>query len=73
MPSNPGSIVYLTPRLPSRSETFVYREVRALRARDWRVTTVPLQAADPAMAAELPNVAANTIVVYPRRARERWD
>ena len=35
-------IAYIAGTFPARSETFVYREVRALRAAGWPVTTVSL-------------------------------
>lgn len=57
-------IAYLAPVFPARSETFVYREVRALRARGWTVATASLAAPEPAVAAELADVAGGTRVVY---------
>jgi glycosyltransferase involved in cell wall biosynthesis len=38
----PKGIVYIAGKFPLRSETFVYREVRALRERGWRVQAVTL-------------------------------
>ena len=42
----PVPITYLAGTFPARSETFVYREVRALRLRGWNVNVVSLN--DPA-------------------------
>ena len=38
----PESIVYVAGRFPLRSETFVYREVRELRRRGWKIATLSL-------------------------------
>lgn len=44
VPRSPQTIAYLAGAFPSRSETFVYREVRELRSRGWRVLCATLHA-----------------------------
>ncbi len=58
------SIAYIAGLFPARSETFVYREVRALRARGWTIQTVSLN--DPPIrdAVELSDFLAQTTTVY---------
>lgn len=58
------ALAYLAPRFPERSETFVYREVLALRARGWQVRTLGLHAAPPASTPELVALARETHAVY---------
>ncbi|MBN9521615.1 glycosyltransferase family 4 protein [bacterium] len=61
-----NAIVYLTHRFPCRSETFVYREVQALRRRGRRVLTVCLNAPEPTTDPALADLAACTQVLYGR-------
>lgn len=58
------AIAYLAGTFPSRSETFVYREVRALRARGYGVRTASLHAPASDLPAELQDVRDGVIVVY---------
>jgi len=62
----PGpTLAYVGARLPSRSETFVYREVLGLRRRGWRVTPVSLRApATDLGEQELNELASQALVVY---------
>lgn len=62
--STPQAIVYLAPLLPAKSETFVYREVRALRARGHRVVVVSLRAPGAEHDAAAPELAEGRILVY---------
>ncbi len=65
------SIAYLAARLPALSETFVYREIRELRRRGWRVSTASLNppAPDPGGGAPDPlhDLREALIVLYGRR------
>lgn len=63
----PAAILYLAGCLPTRSETFVYREVFALRELGVRVRTASVHA--PARALDdgpLEALAAETLAIYPR-------
>ncbi len=62
--STPGVVAYVAAVLPARSETFVYREVVALRKRGWKIETVSLRAPDPGLESELGEVCAGVTVVY---------
>lgn len=57
-------IAYLSASFPLRSETFVYREVRALRAAGWDVRTVSLNEPPERGAAEFADLEAGTLCVY---------
>ena len=60
-----SSILYLASRLPSRSETFVYREVSALRSSGVRIITASLRQPERGLGEpELERMAAESIVVY---------
>ena len=56
-------IAYLAGSFPSRSETFVYREVRELRRRGWKVHTVSLNEPQRGVA-ELRDLYGGLVVVY---------
>lgn len=60
-----GKIAYIAGQLPKRSETFVYREVRALRARGWVVHCVSLHASDD-LPKDCQDVAGDVTLVYGR-------
>ena len=60
------SLAYLASSFPSRSETFVYREVRALRARKYRVHAASLYAPVHTKADELDDLVEDLSVVYDR-------
>lgn len=57
-------VAYISAAFPLRSETFVYREVRALRAAGWDVRTVSLNAPPERGVAEFADLEAGTICVY---------
>jgi glycosyltransferase involved in cell wall biosynthesis len=61
------AIAYLAGTFPAPSETFVYREVRALRARGWDVITASLHAPERPLDASLADVGRDVIFVYDRR------
>lgn len=65
------TIAYLAGAFPSRSETFVYREVRALRARGYRVCTASLHAPSADLPPDLQDVREGVVVVYERRELAR--
>ena len=67
-PPRSPSLAVIAGRYPLLSETFVYREIRALRARGWRVRPVTLHA--PA-AGERPGVADRAVVTLYGRAGRR--
>lgn len=58
------SVAYLSAVLPCRSETFVYRELRALRERGWAVLPVSLRAPVVEAVDGLEDVTRDVIVVY---------
>jgi colanic acid/amylovoran biosynthesis glycosyltransferase len=58
------SLAYLAPTLPTRSETFVYREVRALRKRGWKVLATSLRRPHEDADGSLADLFADLIVVY---------
>lgn len=60
------AVAYLAPRLPALSETFVYREVRALRGRGWRVPAVSLNRPEVGDEPALADLTAGGLVVYGR-------
>jgi glycosyltransferase involved in cell wall biosynthesis len=57
-------IAYIAGVFPARSETFVYREVRALRALGWPVTVASLNDPPERGLAELSDLEAGTVYVY---------
>lgn len=57
-------IAYIAAAFPARSETFVYREVRALRAAGWGVRAVSLNAPPERGLAEFVDLEAGTLCVY---------
>ena len=59
-----SAIAYIAAKFPLRSETFVYREVRALRARGWDVQTVSLNAPDERGLSEFDDLERDTTYVY---------
>ncbi|MEM8875463.1 MAG: glycosyltransferase family 4 protein [Planctomycetota bacterium] len=59
-------IAYLSAQFPKASETFVYREVRGLRARGWDMHTFTLRFADEQLPASLADLQATTTPVYGR-------
>ena len=65
MPPQPPhrAIAYLAGSFPSRSETFVYREVRELRRRGWTVHTVSLNEPQRGIA-ELRDLEEGVLLVY---------
>jgi glycosyltransferase involved in cell wall biosynthesis len=62
-------IAYIAGAFPKRSETFVYREVRALRAAGWPVTTVSLNRSQDGALGEFADLAVGTVHVYDSSAR----
>lgn len=63
--TKPGSILYIASRLPCRSETFVYREVLALRGLGVRIITASLRRPETGLGdAQLERLAAESIIVY---------
>ena len=63
----PFAVAYVAPAFPTRSETFVYREVRELRRRGWAVRPFGLRPPTGPTPGELADVAAGAGVVYRRR------
>lgn len=63
----PRVIAYLAGTFPSRSETFVYREVRALRARGYAVPAASLHPPAADLGADLADVRRDVIVLYRKR------
>lgn len=59
------SIVYIAPVFPAVSETFVYREVQALRRRGWDIRVISLRSAD--CPGELDPLRRGTLVLYDGR------
>lgn len=57
------TIAYIASVLPKQSETFVYREVRALRRRGWDVVCVSLNPPTEPVA-DLEDIARDSVVVY---------
>ena len=57
-------VAYISAYFPLRSETFVYREVRALRAAGWEVRTVSLNEPPERGVAEFKDLEAGTLCVY---------
>ncbi|HEX5244676.1 MAG TPA: glycosyltransferase family 4 protein [Tepidisphaeraceae bacterium] len=62
-PARPA-IAYLASTLPRRSETFVYREIRALRQRGWNVHAASLHQPSKEDCEACPDIAADLTVVY---------
>ena len=60
----PPAIAYLASTLPYRSETFVYREIRALRDRGWNVCAATLHAPNQEDREACPDIAADLRIVY---------
>lgn len=58
------TIAYISAVFPLRSETFVYREVRALREAGWTVRTVSLNEPPERGVAEFADLEAGTVCVY---------
>lgn len=63
------STAYIAGVFPARSETFVFREVRALREAGWPVTTVSLHPPAERGIAEFADLEAGTISVYGPQAK----
>lgn len=61
------AIAYLAGTLPRRSETFVYREIRALRQRGWNVHAASLHDPSKEDCDACRDIAADLTVVYGRR------
>src|ERR1700733_392451 len=61
-------ITYLAGSFPARSETFVFREVRALRNRGWNVTAVSLHESADEWQEELQDLGRSLVIVYGRGA-----
>lgn len=59
-----ATVLYLSPRFPVQSETFVYREVCALRAAGWSVRTAGLRPAEVSDSPELVGLARETLAIY---------
>jgi glycosyltransferase involved in cell wall biosynthesis len=59
------TIAYIASELPKRSETFVYREIRELRRRGWRVVCVSLNEPSERVAG-LEDLEQERLIVYPR-------
>ncbi len=59
-----GCVAYVTAVFPARSETFVYREVRGLRTRGWRVVPVTLRPPEDDAGAEFADLRAGRLVAY---------
>ena len=69
-------IAYVAGQFPLRSETFVWREVRELRRRGWKVHTFGLRKPDEQTPSELADLAEQTQNVYdfaPTRPSFTWD
>jgi glycosyltransferase involved in cell wall biosynthesis len=64
------STAYIAGTFPARSETFVFREVRALRAAGWPVATVTLHPPDERGVAEFSDLEAGTTCVYGSEANQ---
>lgn len=64
-------IAYIAGQFPLRSETFVYREVRALRARGWPVHTFGLHAPAEETPADLVDLRDTTGIAYAGSAAAR--
>jgi colanic acid/amylovoran biosynthesis glycosyltransferase len=62
--SVPFPIAYISAWFPRRSETFVYREVRALRARGWDVKTISLYNPSEPGLAEFADLEAGNLIFY---------
>jgi colanic acid/amylovoran biosynthesis glycosyltransferase len=60
-------LAYLATSLPSRSETFVYREIRELRQRQWRVLVTSLYPPDASLGAGFDDLTRGSSIVYGRR------
>lgn len=60
----PVPITYIAGIFPARSETFVYREVRALRLRGWNVTAVSLNDPPDVGSADVADLNHHRLVVY---------
>ena len=58
------AIAYLAGTLPRRSETFVYREIRALRQRGWNVYAASLHGPNAEDREACPDIATDLQVVY---------
>jgi len=58
------AIAYLASTLPCRSETFVYREIRALRQRGWNVCAATLHAPNTEDREACPDIATDLRIVY---------
>jgi len=58
------NLLYVAPRFPVPSETFVYREVCALRAAGWRVRTSGLRATGTSTVPDLAELGRNTVQIY---------
>lgn len=58
------AIAYLAGTLPRRSETFVYREIRALRQRGWDVFAASLHAPTKEDREACPDISADLHIVY---------
>ncbi len=58
------SVAYIAAAFPARSETFVYREVRGLRAEGWEVRTVSLNEPGDNSSAELADLRDGTVYLY---------
>jgi colanic acid/amylovoran biosynthesis glycosyltransferase len=61
---SPFPIAYVAGQFPKRSETFVFNEVRALRARGWTVHTIGLHAPDEETPADLLDLRETTQIAY---------
>ena len=58
------AVAYLASTLPCRSETFVYREIRALRQRGWNVCAATLHAPNTEDREACPDIVADLRIVY---------
>jgi glycosyltransferase involved in cell wall biosynthesis len=69
----PFPIAYIAGSFPMRSETFVYREVRELRRRGWKVQTVSLHHPNERDLPEFADLEASNLIVYaaPHRSMMR--
>jgi glycosyltransferase involved in cell wall biosynthesis len=63
-------LAYIAGTLPLRSETFVWREIRALRARGWAIQSVSLHESKDATPPELLDLESGRIVVYGSGTRD---
>src|SRR5947207_2090097 len=59
-----GPIAYIAGELPTETQTFVYREIRALRERGWRIQTISLNDPPDRGAPGLRDVGDGTITIY---------